>query len=870
MDKELTLKKRLDWQRLLLFCVLVIFVFTGCKKPEVSIIAGTEPGNPATFGLSKLKEVLNEKNIKFEEVNSIPEARGNSIVVTGLSPDGGVASQLLKNAGQQGPEVPEAFSIWKTESETKPVFVVCGYDNTGLMYALLDLAEQIQWQKNNKVDFALIENKTEKPFLKDRAVSIYTMHRKYFESRLYDEAHWERYFSMLAQSRINSFKIIFGYENGGFMAPVYPFFFNLEEFPEVKLNNITPEQQHKNTGAFNRMIEIAHAHGIKVTPAIWDHIYRGNVQSGGIDTGNQTHGHLVTGVTAENLVSYNKAALGKFLEIFPEIDGLQFRMHDESGLSHDEIPVFWHDIFAHILKVRPDLQIDLRAKGLPDEVIDDAVAQGLKFRVATKYWMEQMGLPFHPMHIPVDDQTNRRHGYADLLRFPQRYKVHWRLWSGGTARCLLWGDPDYVKRFAESARLYDGESFEVNEMMATWMLGEDHESEPRALLNEGYNTFNYEFERYWHYYQVWGRVSYNPEITGELWKYTFQQKFGETAGLQIMEALHLGSQVLPRIVASAYGYFNFPTTRGWIEMMAQRDLPTFASVKNSDVQLFQSFADAAQTSVIGGTTAQVTPMQNSKWFAQVSEAIFEKVYSALENQPGETSPEFKTTVTDLKILAALAKYYAVRIPAAVQYNIYLQTGHSFALKEAMEGEKQAIAAWQEIVDAAGEVYTKNMAFGVVGFPRHWRDELALLNESLKNLQAEYEKVSSEPVRAILTEPKVLKYMEDSFPATVFFEPAENVVPLRPFRVFATVADADGINSVKLRYRHLTQFEDYNTLEMKPDTKSEKWVATIPGDFIVPEWNLMYFIEVTDQKGNGKMFPDFEKVAPYIIVELDRN
>ena len=40
---------------------------------------------------------------------------------------------------------------------------------------------------------------------------------------------------MLARSRINSFVVVFGYENGGFMAPPYPYFFDMEEFPQVKL-----------------------------------------------------------------------------------------------------------------------------------------------------------------------------------------------------------------------------------------------------------------------------------------------------------------------------------------------------------------------------------------------------------------------------------------------------------------------------------------------------------------------------------------------------------------------------------------------------------------------------------------------------------
>jgi len=74
---------------------------------------------------------------------------------------------------------------------------------------------------------------------------------------------------------------------------------------------------------------------------------------------------LVWGVTADNVASYTKAALKRFLEVFPEIDAIQFRMHDESGLKKEEIEPFWHDVFSGIKQTHPNVHLDLRAKGLP-------------------------------------------------------------------------------------------------------------------------------------------------------------------------------------------------------------------------------------------------------------------------------------------------------------------------------------------------------------------------------------------------------------------------------------------------------------------------------------------------------------------------
>ena len=210
-----------------------------------------------------------------------------------------------------------------------------------------------------------------------------------------------------------------------------------------------------------------------------------------------------------------------------------------------------------------------------------------------------MGLPFHPTHINTEDQRNRRHSYADLLRYPQRYRVHWQLWNGGTTRLLLWGDPDYVRRFAASARLYDGDSFEVNEMLATKMLGEPHDEKPFDILNPAYRYYDYEFERYWQFYRLWGRLSYNPETPAEVWEHEFTTRFGPQAGPPVSKALQLASQVLPRIVAASYRYSNFPTTRGWAEMNRQGSLPEYAGEQGSDIQQFLNVRDEARSIVAG-------------------------------------------------------------------------------------------------------------------------------------------------------------------------------------------------------------------------------------------------------------------------------
>ena len=135
---------------------------------------------------------------------------------------------VLANVGKGAPQ---SVSIRRSRYKGKPAVNLSGGDARGLMYAALDTADRTGWSGTATDPFARVREISEEPYLAERGVSMFTMQRAYFESRLYDEKYWERYFDMLAASRINNFIVIFGYENGGFMAPLYPYFFNVPEYP---------------------------------------------------------------------------------------------------------------------------------------------------------------------------------------------------------------------------------------------------------------------------------------------------------------------------------------------------------------------------------------------------------------------------------------------------------------------------------------------------------------------------------------------------------------------------------------------------------------------------------------------------------------
>ncbi|HDY88555.1 MAG TPA: hypothetical protein ENH82_10660 [bacterium] len=298
---------------------------------KISLISDRVAGLAAKHGINKIKLALKKKGVSLEEVFDIQEARGNILIVAGIARGSGSAAELVKSFKLSAPEESESLMIHRMKYEGKETLLITGADDRGLMFALLDVADRIGWSANPDNPLSEVQNTIEKPYVTDRALSKYTMHRSTFESYFFDEDYWARYLDMLAENRFNRFVLIFGYENAGYFAPPYPYFFNVDEFPDIRVVGITREKQQRNLKMLNRLIEMTHERGLDFTIGIWDHIYKGGVQGPDAFAENPTPG-LVWGLTEENLIPFTKIALAKFFQLVPDLDAIQFRMHGESGL----------------------------------------------------------------------------------------------------------------------------------------------------------------------------------------------------------------------------------------------------------------------------------------------------------------------------------------------------------------------------------------------------------------------------------------------------------------------------------------------------------------------------------------------------------
>jgi hypothetical protein len=265
----------------------------------------------------------------------------------------------------------------------------------------------------------------------------------------------------------------------------------------------------------------------------------------------------------------------------------------------------------------------------------------------------------------------------------------------------------------------------------------------------------------------------------------------------------------------------------------------------------------------GGETAKTRPPETARWFQQTATDIEVNLAQAERQIGNHHSKEFDSTLVDLKILAQLAIFHAQRIPAAVSYCLFQRTQNPTALADAIAGERKAIAAWRQLVNAAGDVYANDLAMGTRGAQLcgHWRDELNALEKGLNTLEQIHPTGDPKPLPQNI--PPTLGTI------TIRHHPITNASTGQPLTITATAKASTGIKWVQLRYRSVNQHLDYQTLPMLPTSAHDQYQAVVPAAQIDTKWDFMYFIEAMDKQGIGKIHPDLNRETPYVVVPLTR-
>ncbi|WP_321470902.1 hypothetical protein [uncultured Paludibaculum sp.] len=652
-------------------------------KTVLALLAAGTSANaagPLDFGLSEYRKALQERGLSPER----------NLIQTEFS-------MVLSEDG---------FSITGN--------IIRGGSQRGLMYGLLEAAEQIRRQ--GRLSAAKVD-----PPSQMRGIRWFLHNEELERGWYYDHDHWRAFFEMLARNRFNRFNLVFAHQTD-YLAPPYPFWVEVPEFPQIRAKGLTAEQRDRNLETLKFIAQTANELGIDFTLGVWEHdIQRGMTPS-------------VEGLTPENIGPYSYAALKLVLQHCPGIRSVQMRTNGESGIPSDRQVAFYRDyVFRALRETGRLVQLDLRGWLMQPGLMEAALNAKVPLRLSSKYWAEDLGRSYPPA------ETWPNYSFLNFLEKPpvterpRLWQFYWELWGLGSHRLLLWGDPAYVKRAALSFPMSGAIGFEIDPPMAQKGFG-NHPGQWDVFTEAQQNRvfWKWDWQRYWLFYTLWGRLGYNPEESDRVWLDEFQRRFG-AAGKDVFEATRNASKVLNELVAV---HLADPNMYIWPEINPGGLIDSYADVRPSDWRYVASFEENVRNRVEGRASAKQTAAQTAEHFDTYALAT-EQAVARAEAALGEKNKEWLGTKPDLDVLALLARYHGRKQRAADDLVWFEHTNDEPALTAAQQELSGALLVWLQLVKLTDGLYPENMAFGPEDIG-HWKDKLPYVQHDVETVKQRVE------------------------------------------------------------------------------------------------------------------------------------
>jgi hypothetical protein len=854
----------------------------------------TAGSQPSLFAIDELEKSLASQGINAYRCDSLSQAKKEDLVIVVAGSDSPLARQLLKNVKADVPPVPEALGLVPVNYGDRQVLLACGHDALGLVYALLELADRLQYSDHPLGSLNIHEPVMEQPTNAIRSITRLFVSNVEDKPWYYDREMWKHYLTMITAQRFNRFSLTLGigYDflqnvTDAYFLFAYPFFLSVPGY-DVRVPQLPDEERDKNLETLKFISEQAVERGIQFQLGLWMHGYEW------IDSPNANY--TIEGLTHETHGPYCRDALRQLLQACPAISGITFRIHGESGVKEGSYN-FWKTVFDGVATCGRKVRIDLHAKGIDQKMIDVALATGMPVTVSPKYWAEHLGMPYHQADIrayeipkPGEEATGlmslsagsrsfTRYGYADLLKEDRRYSVMFRVWPG-TQRLLLWGDPLTSVGHSRAFGFCGSDGVELMEPLSfKGRRGSGIAGDRCAYLDKSLKP-RWDWEKYLYSLRVFGRLAYNINAEPDVWRRYLENRFG--AGAKEVElALANASRILP-IVLTTHGV-SAANNLYWPEIYTNLSIPdpnnenapfdtpspkVFDKVSPMDPQLFMRIGDFVEELLEGKRSGKYSPIEYAQWIEDYADSANKHLAEAEVQVKRKQRPEFRRMAADVAIQVGLGWFFGAKFRSGVLYAIFEQGGDRTALELSLQTYQKARGFWAELANGARDVYQHDITVGGEPVVRgHWLDRLPAIDEDIEILKKKLEQTKS----AADTQPENIRLaIHEALGRPVRTVPVCHHIQPKRFKVgealdIEFVVERE-IGSVLLYYRHVNHAERYQTIKMERAAKSYR--ATILANYTNSEYPLQYYFELKEKQDKAWLYPGFTvELAnqPYFVV-----
>jgi len=855
------------------------------KVVIVSDPADVVASNPAAqWATGQLRRMLVARQLDVHVGRDLRDVPDGAICIVAAGAQAPITSEILKKQRASISDLPESLAISPGAVGEKTVLLASGRDARGLVYALLEIADAAAYANDPASALTISSPVVESPA--NRVRGMMRLFSSDIEDKPWfnDRSFWERYLTMLVSHRFNRFSLALGlgydFPQGirdAYFYFAYPFLLAVPGY-DVHVRGLNDSERDGNLEMLRFMSDQAAARGLHFQLGIWTHAYQW--------TDSPDVNYTIEGLSADRHAAYCRDALQTLLRECPNIGGVTFRVHGESGVAEGSYD-FWRTVFDGVVRCGRRVGIDMHAKGMDQKMIDVALATGLPITIAPKFWAEHMGLPYHqawirPTELPRGGRNEQgffsrssgsrsflRYGYGDLLREDRKYQVLFRMWPG-TQRLLLWGNPAMAAAYGRASQFCGATGLELFEPLSfKGRKGSGRPGGRDAYLDASLKPAGGDWEKYRYSYRLWGRLMYNPDCRPDVWRRGLQNEYGVDADA-IEKGLGSASLILPLITTA-----HLPSAANnnfWPEIYTNMpivdrtrphpygDTPSpkrFGTVSPLDPQLFSRVDDFAEALLKGQADAKYSPAEVAQWLLEMAAGAKQIALAGRK----ATTAALRRVLRDIDIQSGIARFFAWKLRAAALYAIFDRSGDASALRQAIDAYRTARDAWSTFAGGTGGDYVADITFGLERQLRgHWRDRLAAIDDDIADMEKRAVGAKTRPeiaigadvvaaaIRAVLSPPPR--------PAVqITHQPPAHFTPGRELAIELMVADADpGVQVVecRLRYRHINQAEAWRDMPMKQADARRQ--ASIDPQYTDSPYPLQYYFQLSAVGGRTWMYP----------------
>jgi hypothetical protein len=303
-----------------------------------------------------------------------------------------------------------------------------------------------------------------------------------------------------------------------------------------------------------------------------------------------------------------------------------------------------------------------------------------------------------------DSHSGKRDdGYWNPM--PDNYRIQWMI-RNEDFFILRWGQPDFIRQhIAQNTQPYVNGYFVGSE---GYIPAKEFSHIPNAHL-----TWNYAFEKQWLFYQLWGRLLYDPTTPDAVFESAFKNRYNLKSGRPLLNAYAAASR-MPLRLASFYaatwdytlyseGFLApFPANSGFHDNISSfisiEELINHPPLDPSYVSIpdYVKGIEAKKAFPVG----KLTPLA----LADSLEADNRRIFKLTQPYRQKASPTLACELDDLETWAHLSSYFSDKLRAGVALQTFKLSGDKSQQQKAIKLLTRCRSHWQKISSLTASHY----------------------------------------------------------------------------------------------------------------------------------------------------------------------